>query len=303
MVIHWDEVDEQLRDHGDIRAHRRLLGIAAGARSVGCSRWRIGAGARNAPVHVHADEEEIFYVLEGEGLSWHDGRAYAVGAGDAIVHRAGEAPHTLFGGPLDVLAFSEGSETRLTWLPRPNVMWAAPRWLPLDAPHPFDAEAAVGPLEVPAPEAARPATIVGLDDVEGRRVQRGRTDVTRRDLGRAAGSRRSGLKHVEIAPGAESHPPHAHTVEEEIFVVLGGSGAALLGDERHELRRGSVVSRPPGTGIAHHFEAGPDGLQLLAYGTRDPGDVCFYPRSSKVFIRGLGAAFRVDALDYWDGEE
>ena len=61
---------------------------AAGAPSAsGLSRYRIAAGERAMPVHVHADEEELFYVLGGEGLSWQDGRAYAVRAGDCILHR------------------------------------------------------------------------------------------------------------------------------------------------------------------------------------------------------------------------
>ncbi len=48
--------------------------------------------------------------------------------------------------------------------------------------------------------------------------------------------------------------------------------------------------------------AGPDGLELLAYGTRDPSDICYYPDSGKVFIRGIGLCARVERLSYWDGE-
>ncbi|HEU4658743.1 MAG TPA: cupin domain-containing protein [Capillimicrobium sp.] len=301
MLAHWDDVEATERAIGDIRATRQRLGAAAGAVEVGCSRWRIPAGARNAPVHVHADEEEIFFVLDGEGLSWQDGRAYPVRAGDVIVHRIDEAPHTLLGGPLDVLAFGEGSTTSLTWLPRPNVMWAGPRWVPLDAPHPFEAEAACGALDAPAPEATRPPNVVALADVEPWVTRRGaRTHTARRDLGTAAGSVRSGLKEVWIAPGAEGHPPHCHSAEEELFVVLEGSGTLLLGDERHAVRAGSIVARPAGTEVPHAFEAGPEGLRFLAYGQRDPRDVCFYPRSRKL---GIGPVFfRVEPADYWDGE-
>ena len=47
------------------------------------------------PVHVHGDEEEIFFVLAGAGLSWQDGRDLSASApGDCIVHRVGaEAAH------------------------------------------------------------------------------------------------------------------------------------------------------------------------------------------------------------------
>ena len=308
MVVHWDEVPEQERSHGDIRATRHLLGAAAGARRTGLSRWRIPAGARNAPAHVHADEEEIFYVLGGEGHVWHEGRAYPVRAGEAIVFPVDSGAHTLFGGPIDVLAFASGSETSLTWLPRANVMWAAPRWLPLDGPHPFEAEAAVGPLELPEPAAERPRWIVAPADVEPVPVRRGPTDMLRTDLASPGGSERSGLRHVTVAPGRCTHPLHCHTREEELFVVLDGDGVLELleadGLAEHPVRRGSVVARPAGTGVAHRFRAGEGGLTLLTYGQRDTGDVTFYPSSGKVRIRGLGGlTFRVEQLDYWDGEE
>ena len=32
-------------------------------------------------------------------------------------------------------------------------------------------------------------------------------------------------------------------------------------------------------------------------------DACFYPRSQKVSLRGLGVRFRIAQLDYFDGEE
>ena len=88
------------------------------------------------PAHVHADEEELFYVVRGEGVSWQDGRAYAVGAGDCILHRAQAEAHTILGAGagLDVLAFSGGLGDGLTWLPRARAWWNGPHWLPHDGP-------------------------------------------------------------------------------------------------------------------------------------------------------------------------
>jgi uncharacterized cupin superfamily protein len=305
MVTHLDEVEPTTIAQGDLRGTRWRLGPAAGAVRVGLSRYRIEPGERAIPVHRHGDEEELFFVLEGDGLSWQDGRTYAVAAGDCVLHRAGAEAHTLVAGDrgVDVLAFASGSDTHLTWLPRANVMWAAPRWLPLDGPHPFAAEAAAGPLEVPGPEAERPPTIVALNDVavDGSR-RRGDVGNDRRDLGDALGSQRSGLGHLVVDAGRLSYPPHCHSSEEELFVVLDGDGTLLLGDEERPVRRGSVVARPAGTGVAHAFRAGEQGLTLLAYGTRDPSDIAFYPRSGKVRLRGVNATFRVQQVDYWDGE-
>jgi hypothetical protein len=45
-------------------------------------------------------------------------------------------------------------------------------------------------------------------------------------------------------------------------------------------------------------------MTLLMYGTRDTGDVCFYPRSGKVYFTGLGLVTHVgERVDYWEGED
>lgn len=304
MVRHWDEVEPRAIEGEHLRATRWRLGAAAGCAKVGCSRYRVAAGERAMPVHVHADEEEIFYVLDGEGYSWQDGRVYSVGAGDCILHRAGGETHTILGAGdgLDVLAFGSGSPTGLTWLPRAQAWWNGPHWMPHDGPNPFAAEEAAGPLEVPGPEAQRPATIVALADAPIREANTGDVVRVRHDLGDALGSSASGLGVLVVAPGSLSYPPHCHSAEEELFVVLDGEGALLLGDDEHPVRAGSVVARPPGTGIAHAFRAGDDPLTVLAYGTREPNDIAYYPRSGKVSLRGIDAIFHVTRVDYWDGE-
>ena len=78
-------------------------------------------------------------------------------------------------------------------------------------------------------------------------------------------------------------------------------GALLLDEAAYPVRPGSVVARPPATRVAHAFRARDGGLTLLAFGSRDPNDIAFFPRSGKV-SRGIGLRFRVDRLDYWDGE-
>ena len=39
------------------------------------------------------------------------------------------------------------------------------------------------------------------------------------------------------------------------------------------------------------------------YGTREPGDVCFYPRSNKLYLAGVGVAVRLEPVEFWAGEE
>jgi uncharacterized cupin superfamily protein len=303
MISHWDDVPWEVREHGELRFERQRLSRPRGSAGATLSRYRIAPGQRSMPQHVHVDEEELFFVLAGEGLSWQGDALHEIAPGDILVHLADGEPHTLLAAQdeaLDVLAYASGSPTQLTLLPRAGVAWVGSRWIPQDARHPFVAEPPAGELPVVAP---RPSTIVALDDVEPTVQDRGPVHRTRRDLATAAGSSLSGLQHVSVAPGRRSSVRHCHSHDDELFVVLAGGGTLLLGDERHEMRPGSIVARPAATGVAHSFEAGAHGLVLLAYGTRQPADMCWYPDSQKISFRGLRVIGRVQPLDYWDGEE
>jgi uncharacterized cupin superfamily protein len=168
--------------------------------------------------------------------------------------------------------------------------------------HPWEYEADAGAPELPAAPSPRPDRIVALDDVPVEVTNVGDVVSRERNLASAAGSRLSGLQHVTVPPGRLNCPPHCHSAEEELFVILDGSGVLLLGDDEHQVRHGTVVSRPAATRIAHAFRAGDEGLTYLAYGTREPNDIAYYPRSGKVYFRGIGVIGRIEPLDYWDGE-
>ena len=311
MLIHWDDVEPLRIDRGELRGLRRRLGAAAGAPRLGLSRYEIAAGERVMPQHLHSDEEEIFVVLSGGGLSVENDEAFTIAAGDVILYPAGGRAHTIVAGDegIDLLAFGDGGDGGLTWLPRANVMWASPRWIPLDGPNPFQAEADAGPLKAPAPSAQRPSTIRAIADVEQQERLRG--DIRRRTrwLGDALGSVRSGLSEMQVEPGALSNPPHSHSVEDELFVVTAGNGTLELMDSAaadagsHPVRAGHVISCPARRRLAHVFRAGSEGMTLLGYARHDDADCCFYPRSQKVSLGNLGVIMRVERLDYWDGEE
>lgn len=44
--------------------------------------------------HVHSGETELYYILEGEGTVWDDGKAVPVGPGDAVF-TGGGASHSI----------------------------------------------------------------------------------------------------------------------------------------------------------------------------------------------------------------
>jgi quercetin dioxygenase-like cupin family protein len=63
---------------------------------------------------------------------------------------------------------------------------------------------------------------------------------------------------------------HSHREQEEAYVVVAGSGRALLGEEVHELRQWDVLRVAPE--VVRAFEAGPDGLDIVAVGGPRPED-------------------------------
>ena len=64
----------------------------------------------------------------------------------------------------------------------------------------------------------------------------------------------------------------------------------------HELRRGSLVSRPAGTGICHWIEAGGEGITYLVYGTRAQNDVTYYPRKNGLWFKSAGVMIAADHI-------
>jgi uncharacterized cupin superfamily protein len=172
VIAHWDEVERERLEEGEIAAWATDLGTAAGSVDVGVTRYELDPGRRSSPVHVELVEEEIFYVLGGSGFLWQNGETHEVGMGDSVVARASEHMHAFVAGDegLDLLAFGQRADPPMTYLPRASVVRAGP-------------------------------------------------------------------------------------------------------------------------------------LAFLAYGTREPNDICYYPRSNKFSLRGIGLIGRIQPLDYWEGED
>jgi uncharacterized cupin superfamily protein len=302
-LAHWDETETERFSQGAFRSAWTDLGTAAGSVTIGVNRVRVEPDARSTPLHMEGSEEEIFFVLGGSGLSWQfDGdveATFEIRAGDCLVHRAGHEAHSLVAGRegIEYLAFGTRATAEYAFFPRLKGGRVGMLWANELDEHQWKKELALGDPDLPAPS-ARPDRIRNLDEVEAQDNER----AVWRPLGRTAGSERTGLNHITLKPGKMGAPPHCHSAEEELFVVLDGEGVLLLGDEEHRIRRGHVISRPAATRVAHAFRAGESDLTFLAYGTREPNDIAYYPRSNKVYFRGVGLITRVDQLDYWDGE-
>jgi len=81
-------------------------------------------------------------------------------------------------------------------------------------------------------------------------------------------SRDLGVSHFRYAANVRSPAAHSHREQEEAYVVVAGSGRMLLDEEVHDLRLWDVVRVAPA--VVRAFEAGPDGLDLIAVGGPKP---------------------------------
>jgi len=283
LPFHVDDVPPERREVGELAGTRRRLGVAAGATRLGVALIEIDPGKRFSPPHSHADEDEVFLVLAGSGLSYltstpDDVRTYAVGVDDLLFHPSNGDAHTLVAGGdgLTVLVVAEGSRTHVTYLPRTGQFWLGPRWTPSDTKHPFAADAELGPLELPAPRAERPPTIRNLSELplnEGREGQLAYATRDARDLG----SDRLVLAQDEMPPDTHNTELHFHSTREEAWYVRSGSGIARYGHEAYPLRAGSFWFARANAGIGHRVEVGPEGMQLVTMGDLIPGDVSVAP--------------------------
>jgi quercetin dioxygenase-like cupin family protein len=82
------------------------------------------------------------------------------------------------------------------------------------------------------------------------------------------GSRDLGVSHWKYAPGTRNPTAHSHREQEEAYVVVAGSGRVRLDDEVRDIGQWDVIRVAPE--VVRAFEAGPDGLELIAVGGPKP---------------------------------
>ncbi|QGZ35566.1 cupin domain-containing protein [Stappia indica] len=132
------------------------------------------------------------------------------------------------------------------------------------------------------------------------------------------GARHLGARYVEVPAGKKAWPFHCHHANDEMFVILAGSGRLRYGGDEHPVSAGDVVVCPAGgPQTAHQLIAGPEApLRYLAISSMREPDVMEYPDSGKLAVfagsapggdkaaRRLDLVLRGDATaGYWDGED
>ena len=114
-------------------------------------------------------------------------------------------------------------------------------------------------------------TKINLDEVEdaapGNSVgERWEARVAREPLDAS----RTGLTHFRLRPGRRSPFNHRHREAEEVYVILAGDGLVKLGDEIRPVLPLDAIRIAPE--VPRAFEAGPDGLEFMAFGVHHEAD-------------------------------
>jgi len=112
----------------------------------------------------------------------------------------------------------------------------------------------------------------------------GAPDLEFRSASQALGLEQSALSYQRVPPDYRFPYGHTHKTQEEVYVIVRGSGRMKLDDEIVELREWDAVRVPPGTWRG--YEAGPEGLEFIVYGAPNLGEV---PRDDVEGKRGWWA--------------
>ncbi len=118
---------------------------------------------------------------------------------------------------------------------------------------------------------AAPYTHLNLDEVEDSAPKFGYDEVQEaRFANEALETEQAGFSFHRVKPGKRQGFGHKHDEAEEIYVIVSGSGRMKLDDEIVEVRRLDAIRVAPE--VTRQFEAGDDGLEIVAFGSRHEGD-------------------------------
>ena len=80
----------------------------------------------------------------------------------------------------------------------------------------------------------------------------------------------TGISLQKVKPGKRHAFAHRHENAEEVYVVISGSGRVKLDDEVKEVGELDAIRVAPS--VTRAFEAGDEGLELIAFSPRAQGD-------------------------------
>ena len=130
-------------------------------------------------------------------------------------------------------------------------------------------------------------------------------------LARGTAAQKLGASFDILAPGKCGCPYHLHHAQEEMFVILEGTGTLRVAGEMLPLKSGDTIFIPAGPEYPHQIINTSDApLRYLSISTMEVPEICEYPDSGKFMAEGSLKSTtpfevidrRTQSLDYWDGE-
>jgi uncharacterized cupin superfamily protein len=114
-------------------------------------------------------------------------------------------------------------------------------------------------------------TIKNLRDVEDLAASQGFGEVQEARFAHGdLGSSQLGISLQRVKPGKRHAFAHRHQTAEEVYVVISGAGRVKLDDHVEEIKELDAIRVSPE--VIRAFEAGDEGLDLLAVSPRAQGD-------------------------------
>lgn len=107
-----------------------------------------------------------------------------------------------------------------------------------------------------------------MTDVDDAAADRGQAGLEARFARRHMDSDHLGVSYFRYKPNFRTPFGHHHREQEEAYVVVSGSGRMKADDDVVELSQWDVIRVAPA--VVRAFEAGPDGLELIAIGNDRP---------------------------------
>jgi uncharacterized cupin superfamily protein len=114
-----------------------------------------------------------------------------------------------------------------------------------------------------------------------------------RDPARKLGSALCGFRLYRLAPGMQATRLHRHHLQEEMFLILAGSGTLRHGDRSVPVKAGDFILYPAGDPAPHTFvNSGAEPMDYVATGNRVAYEVCEYPEEGTVYVEAIDKTLR-----------